>query len=331
VSRSDASARSPKAPGDQVAQLQETLRLIEGQRDQMARRRRLHLLIVGGGISLLIHLSLMYYLATAYRYVAQGREPQAISYEFAILQDEELTDLPSTELDDLIPEIVSEYEDLAVNDPAAELDPVVPAAELELARSGSMPALGGAGAGTGAGGSLVGGGAATTFFGVSSRGMRFAFIVDRSGSMREQRKMQVAMRELARSVSSLPDYASFYVLLFSSHYVQPPVQSGWTRAKKSNVNHLIRWLNQVDPGGGTNPMPAFTQVFSLDERPDVIFFLTDGQIPGDHEELLANLKRQSGRVIINTIAFGDPRSQDLLKRMAKQSGGVYRFVSAEGR
>ena len=50
VSKSDPSTRGPEAPGNQIAQLQETLRLIEEQRDQMARRRRLHLLIVGGGV-----------------------------------------------------------------------------------------------------------------------------------------------------------------------------------------------------------------------------------------------------------------------------------------
>jgi hypothetical protein len=316
---------------DQVAQLQETLRLIEEERETMARRRRLHLLIAGGGISLLIHLGLMYWLATAYRMVPEGAGPQPVTYEFAILQEEELTDLESSELDDLIPQIVSDVQDLPLNDPATELDPVIPAAELEVTRTGAMPTLGGAGDDTGGGGSLVGGGAGTSFFGVSSRGMRFAFIVDKSGSMGEQRKMQVAMNELARSVSSLPDYASFYVLLFSSHYIQPPGQDGWTRARKSNVSYFIRWLNSVDPGGGTNPMPAFARVFSLDDRPDVIFFLTDGQIPGDQNEMLATLKRQSGRVVINTIAFGDPRSQDLLKRIAKQSGGVYRFVPVEGR
>jgi hypothetical protein len=303
---------------DQTAVLKETLRQLEAQREQTARRRRLH-------------LGLMYYLAMAYRAVPAGAGPQPATYELAILQQEELTNLESAELDDLIPQIVSEHDDLALNEPSTELDPVIPAAELEIDRRGAMPTLGGAGDDAGAGGSLVGGGAGTTFFGVSSRGMRFAYIVDKSGSMSEDRKMDVAKNELARSVSSLPDYASFYVLLFSNNFIQPRGQNGWTQAKRSNLSYFIRWLNDVDPGGGTNPMPAFSQVFSLDEGADVIFFLTDGQIPGDHEQILATLKEQSGRVVINTIAFGDPGSQDLLKRIARQSGGVYRFVPVEGR
>jgi hypothetical protein len=330
VNESDPSFRGMDALHGQIAGLRETLRRIEEQRESTSRRRRLHLLIVGGGISLLIHLGLMCYLATAYRSIPAGTGPQPVTYEFAILQEEELTDLESAELDDLIPQVVSESEDLALNEPATELDPVIPAAELEIDRTGAMPTLGGAGNDSGAGG-LVGGGAGTTFFGVSSRGMRFAYIVDKSGSMSENRKMEVAMNELARSVSSLPDYASFYVLLFSNRFIQPRGQDGWTQAKRSNINYFIRWLNTIDAGGGTNPMPAFSQVFSLDEGADVIFFLTDGQIPGDHDEILATLRQQSGRVIINTIAFGDPRSQDLLKQIARQSGGVYRFVPVEGR
>ena len=141
------------------------------------------------------------------------------------------------------------------------------------------------------------------------------------------RKMQVAMRELAGSVDWLPDYASFYVLLFSTDYEEPPFQRGWMRAKDTTVNNFIRWLNEIDPGGGTVPMPAFYEVFAIDQRPDVIFFLTDGEIPEDTADLVAGLNRRGGRVTVNTIAFGDAKSQDQLKRIARESGGTYRFVS----
>jgi hypothetical protein len=326
----DSSQRIDQLTG-QVTQLQQLLRQIESEQVLLARRRRRHLMIVGVGLSMVVHICLMVYLATHYRAVPGGRAPQQVNYEFAILQEEELTELESTELDDLIPEVASEMEDLPANDPAAELDPVVPAAELEVTRTGAMPTLGGSGDGDGAGGSLTGGGAGASFFGVSSRGMRFAYIVDRSGSMQQNQKLRIAMQELARSISSLPDYASFHVLMFSDGFIEPPMQRGWMRARKSNVNRFIRWLNSVSPTGGTQPLSAFQHVFSLDVRPDVVFFLTDGQIPQDTADLVADLNRHGGRVIINTIAFGDPTSQEQLKRMARASGGVYRFVSAEGR
>ena len=77
-------------------------------------------------------------------------------------------------------------------------------------------------------------------------------------------------------------------------------------------------------------MDAFYEVFALDVLPDVLFFLTDGEIPDDIADLVAELNDRGGRVIINTIAFGDARSQAQLRRIASESGGVYLFVPQEG-
>ena len=153
-----------------------------------------------------------------------------------------------------------------------------------------------------------------------------AYIVDISGSMREGRKLEVAMRELSRSISALPDYAQFHVLLFSTSYVEPPMQTGWMRARRSTVTAITTWLERVTPGGGTLPMEAFVHAFSLSTRPDVIFFLTDGEIPAKTAAEVAQLNDRGQRVVINTIAFGDPTSQEQLKQIATDSGGAYRFV-----
>ena len=312
-------------PGSEVSRLRETLVRMEQQQDRLARARRRDLLTVGVGVSVIVHLCLLWLLATQYRITPGPPGTEPVSYEFAIVQEEELTELALADLEDLLPEVVEPTSDPA--EAAGELEPA--AAALQLVQAGSMPTLGGPGGG-GDIGSLAGGGAGATFFGVSSRGTRFAYIVDRSGSMGQGRKMHVAMRELTGSVGTLPDYASFYVVLFSSGFVEPPMQRGWMRARRSTVNRLINWLNETDPGGGTEPVPAFQLVFALDVRPDVIFFLTDGEIPENTADLVASLNERGGRVIINTIAFGDDRSQDQLRRIARESGGMYRFVRQEG-
>jgi hypothetical protein len=328
VKRASAPSRD-RGSADASLAVQETLRLIEERRDEVVRRRHRQLLFLGVSISLLVHLALMFYFATRVRLFASGPGPQPVTYEFAIMQEEELTELMDSQLDELAPEIADELEQLPDLDATADLDPAVPAADLAISRSGAAPTLGGSGDGEAAG-NLTGGGAGTSFFGVSSRGMRFAYIVDRSGSMGDDRKMQIAKRELARSIDNLPDYAFFYVVLFSSDITIPPMQNGWMRARKSTINRFIRWLNLIDPTGGTEPIDAFRQVFSLDVRPDVIFFLTDGQIPDDTARLVANLNRRGERVTINTIAFGDDQSQALLREIAADSGGTYRFVRSDG-
>ncbi len=309
--------------------LQATVRRIQAQREQAAHRRRRNLLILGVSLSMVLHLALLLYLGSIYRRLPGGPAVQGVSYEFAILQEEELTELEQIDIDEALPEVSWESDEQPLVDPAAELDALAP--EADLVGAGELPALGGSGVGEGGEPGLGGGGAGTSFFGVSSRGTRFAYIVDRSGSMGQQGKLRVAMRELSRSIESLPDYAYFYVVLFSSDYTLPPTQRGWTRARPSTVSRLIRWLNQVDDGGGTVPGPAFHQVFSLAVRPDVIFFLTDGEISNFTAADVAALNSRGKRAVINTIAFGDPASQDMLREIADQSGGVYRYVPSEGK
>ena len=176
---------------------------------------------------------------------------------------------------------------------------------------------------------LGGGGGATSFFGIGAKGTRFAYIVDVSGSMGQNRKLQSAMRELARSVDALPDFSHFYVLLFSTSFVQPPMQKGWMPARKGTVRQFIAWLNRVDPGGGTEPRTSFLQVFSLDVRPDVIYFLTDGQFQDIVPDEISELNKRGKKVVINTIQFGDPNGEDVMRQIARDSGGMYRFVPAE--
>lgn len=303
-------------------------RHIDWQRKELVRRQWMKLLLVGGLVSILVHVMLMILLGSIYRWLPGGSGVESVTYEFAILQEEELTQFQEITLDDMSTEKIEDLYDL-LDESMEILQPDIPGVEMEFADSGSMTTLGGSGEGEGFG--LSGGGSGTSFFGVSSKGTSFAYIVDKSGSMSDGIKMSVAKRELVRSIQRLPDYAQFYIVMFSSDIQMPSFQDGWMRARKSMISRVIRWLNnEVDPRGGTDPRTAFLQVFSLKTRPDVIFFLTDGEITNFTALELAAMNKRGKKVVINTIAFGDPSSQDLLKDIAAQSGGVYRFVPANG-
>lgn len=303
-------------------------RHMDRQREDLLRRRWMRLLIFGGVISILLHVMLMILLGSIYRWLPGGAGVESVTYEFAILQEEELTQFEEILLDDMSTEKIVDLTDFR-EESIKILQPEIPAVEMEFADSGSMSTLGGSGEGEGFG--LSGGGSGTSFFGVSSKGTSFAYIVDKSGSMSDGLKMAVAKREMVRSIQALPDYAQFYIVMFSSNILMPTFQDGWMRARKSMISRVIRWLNnEVDPRGGTAPRTAFLQVFSLETRPDVIFFLTDGEITSFTAQELAAMNKRGKKVVINTIAFGDPSSQDLLKDIAAQSGGVYRYVPAGG-
>jgi hypothetical protein len=332
-----ASLRDPQQAAQNAAENQ--LRQLEAQRLEVIAQRRRRLLIVGMSLSLLCHLLLMLYLSMIYRGGGSGSgigSGEAV-FDFAIEDTQGLSELESAGLEDLVPDSGGIEQATASDVASASLDPAIPSLEKLGGAASMIPSLGASGGGSlgsgdGAGGGDGmglggGGGGGTSFFGVSSKGKRFAYIVDVSDSMRNDGKLPTAMRELARSIDALPDYSNFFVVLFSSGSVEPPGQRGWVRARKPAVRSVIRWLNEQDPGGGTLPRPAFVKVLSLEPRPDVIFFLTDGMLQDFDAAQCASLNAAGGkRAVINTIAFGDPSSQDALKQMAKDSGGVYRFV-----
>lgn len=313
-----------------VSQLQQTVRLMEEQRQRAIDQRRRRLAIIGGSCSLLFHIALMIYLGLVYRGggSAVGDTGDG-SYELAILNEADLTQLEETAFDEVETEAAN-IEQISME--TSELTAVAPAAAQFTATAGSLPTLGGAGGSADGDMGLGGGGGGTTsFFGIGSKGTRFAYIVDVSGSMGQNRRLEIAKRELTRSIDALPDYAYFYVLLFSNDFVQPPNQKSWMRSRKAIVRQVISWLtNSVDPGGGTQPRTSFMQVFSLEERPDVIYFLTDGEFNDITAEEIADMNRRGKRAVIHTIQFGDRNGEEVLRQIAKRTGGVYRFVASEG-
>ena len=178
-------------------------------------------------------------------------------------------------------------------------------------------------------GTSGGGFAGTTFFGTRGTGRRFAFIVDKSGSMNAPGKMERAMRELMRSVGALPDHAQFRVLLFDTRAVVFP-DRGFARARESEVGRLDRWLGDKLPVGGTTPMVAFDRVMGEGTPPDAIFFMTDGEIGRDDPAaIIRRVGGRDGTVPVHCVAFGDPRASEQLAEIARATGGQHRFVPLE--
>ena len=292
------------------------------------------MLFAAFAVSLPIHLVLIVWMASVYLAGPPGAAgPAALTLDVGILQGEQLAE-------------GVEGEDLAVAEevgPLAEaasgaLEAISPDAGTELG-SGTGGALdaqgvgegglgvsgGGSGGGLGPGG---GGGGGASFFGIGGRGTRFAYIVDISGSMANGMRYQVAMEELKRSLTALPDFASFVVYLFSDQCYEPPFQNGYLKAMPSNVVRIKKWIDTTGPMGGTDPTTSFERSLGLQPLPDVIFFLTDGEIPESVPQMLSERNGANGkkRVVIHSVAFSDDAGQGLLRRISRDSEGTFRFV-----
>ena len=136
-------AQNSGTPGPlqaKVAELEETIRGMELQRDLEMRRRRRNLLFVGVSLSLLVHIALMGYLNLFRRAVPQGTGPQPVSIEFAVIQEPELTQLENLQFDDLVPEVPLEERGLSETELALELADDVSTQVLEISAAGAVPA-----------------------------------------------------------------------------------------------------------------------------------------------------------------------------------------------
>lgn len=318
-------------PYDVADELRDTIERLHTERIRVLKERRIHLALLGLAISLPIHILLVLWLASVYLPGPVAASPLDVSFELGVMNDEELN-----ESQEALDSLALSDSDAASAESAAALEATEPSVGLENLQSGAIEAAGGGPVGEGApgGGSLGpgGGGGGGSFFGLGGRGTRFAYVVDISGSMSAGARMQVAMDELKRSIGALPDFASFAVFLYSNRAFVPQFQENYLRAMPSNISRVRRWIDEQSPMGGTDPGTAFEQVFALNPPPDMVFFLTDGEIPPQIPTYLASRNGAGGKrkIVVHCVAFSEDAGQDTLRRCARENEGTFRFVPVPG-
>jgi hypothetical protein len=180
-------------------------------------------------------------------------------------------------------------------------------------------------AGDGSNASPGAAGGTAQFFQIQGKGRRFAYVVDCSGSMAGD-PFDKACAELRRSIEALKSGQSFFVVFFDSgEYPQfhPRAGEGLLRASPANKRRLREWVSGfVMPGGGTDPRVALLQALAL--RPDAIYLLSDGEF--DPDIALQVRQQNRRRTAIHTISFMNRAAEPLLRRIASENKGSYRFV-----
>lgn len=297
--------------------------------------------ITGLGISVLVHLLLLL-IAVLVRIdygFADAGGGGADPVEFAILSQADLNEQTAVDVDEIeFSEIVSEsmvdlnlLTEVGVEQSVSDLaDAMAP--ELDSG-GGSISDVdvrtGASGAGSGEGAS---------FFGIEASGQRFAYIVDRSGSMNtitrggELSRWELTQIELIRSVHGLAAHSDFFVVLYSSGATPLFGGSEWIKASKNNKTSTGYAMMSSRANGGTEPVDAFAMVLALDPKPDAVYFMTDGEFSQDVPGRVSQLNTRR-RVPIHCILFGQPGSPEITRRvegmlqnMARKSRGRYQHV-----
>jgi hypothetical protein len=179
----------------------------------------------------------------------------------------------------------------------------------------------------------VGGAAKTSVFGVEGEGHKFVYVFDRSASMSEPqgRPLAAAKYELASSLRSLDKTHQFLIIFFNHEeprVFNPTGQRGrLVFADEPNREAARRFIERIQADGGTKPEPAL--VAAVKTRPDVIFFLTDGE-DLDYAMIERITRINQSGASIHCIEFASGASQNrLLAQLASMNGGKHVRINTQ--
>jgi hypothetical protein len=194
--------------------------------------------------------------------------------------------------------------------------------------------------GTGGGAGGVGGGqgeAVVPFFGTKGKGTKFVFVLDRSASM-DGAPLRKAKAELIKSVNALDNLHQFNIIIYNTTFEsrRSGVGPRLIYATDTEKRGAEKYINGITAVGGTGHYEPLMR--AIRHRPDVIFFLTDGESKDDLTAVqLEAIERENsfGRgAQINVIQFGsggltDSESRSL-QRLAEQNHGDYEYYNVTG-
>ena len=160
------------------------------------------------------------------------------------------------------------------------------------------------------------------------------FVLDRSGSMADDGKIDQAKRALAYCVSRLGPGDRFGIVDFATDW--NALEERLLPADDANKAHAKRYIDGLEAGGGTNIEAALSEGLKLLAEPGgrvpMIFFLTDG-VPTegqtDINALLARIAGENSTVKARLFSFGVGSDVNtlLLDKLAENGRGARDYVA----
>ncbi len=180
--------------------------------------------------------------------------------------------------------------------------------------------------GTGGGGTAIG--PVSRFFGQAGNAYKVVYVVDLSASL--WRYSDQIAREMQDSIRDLLPTQEFHIVLAMPREIREfePRRLVPANARYKNMaNDLLKVITRMPDPGEADPIEAMRRAFAA--RPELIYFLTDGQYQKIESDLLTTLKQLNpdGAVKITVVGFDpSPSTRAFLELIARQHGGHCRFV-----
>ncbi|MDZ4401592.1 hypothetical protein [Prosthecobacter sp.] len=220
----------------------------------------------------------------------------------------------------------------------------------------------------GSGVTTGGAGGKISFLGNTATAKHVVFVVDVSGSMSASMNVEgsgmmtrfdLLKKELAKSISAMAAGTAYQILFFSDFaWPHDMVDSNDMRAlsnyewkitatsrnvsiprfsylatNPANIGKSKKIIAESNNPGGTNWGSGLLMALKGSPKPDVIFFMTDGNRSDEQGWINAVTTENSRgkRTIIHTTALGTPDAARDLDEMARRNGGKFTVVMADGK
>lgn len=157
------------------------------------------------------------------------------------------------------------------------------------------------------------------------------FVLDTSGSMADEGKMDKARKALLFGVRTLRDGDRFNIINFSGE--EHLMERGLIAANAEGKKRGEEFVSRLQPTGGTNindSLIASLKQFEKGDRPKMLVFMTDG-LPTvgetNVERIVSNLKNaKSLDIRIFPFGFGYDVNTTLLDRIGSENSGISDYV-----
>ncbi|MEX2288679.1 MAG: hypothetical protein WD648_16410 [Planctomycetaceae bacterium] len=176
---------------------------------------------------------------------------------------------------------------------------------------------------------LAGTGGISGILKVDSSYKSVVYVIDKSGSMASDRRLERVQAELIAGIQGLAEDQRFSIVFFDA--------GAWPMGSNGNANsqslQLVsakqrekqaaeNWVRSITADGGTDPIPATLQ--ALEANPELIVLLSDGEFsdPGAVDQITAANKRKNLRKArIDCIGIGEVVRT--LQQLAQDNDGHY--------
>jgi Ca-activated chloride channel homolog len=157
------------------------------------------------------------------------------------------------------------------------------------------------------------------------------FVLDTSGSMADEGKMEKARNALLFGVRTLREGDRFNVINFAGeeHLMESKMISANTEGKRRGEE----FVKKLQPNGGTNindALKAAMRQFDSSDRPKMMVFMTDG-LPTVGESNVEKIIKNSQEIKVDglrmfTFGVGYDVNTTLLDRLAAENSGVADYI-----